>query len=86
MLDAIASYIGACLTKISQYTLGDTEQAGDGGKVKIENSIAVLEPIRNSTIKVSINDLLWLFQLTLHDGIKFVAGKMIPVTTSIEIV
>ena len=47
MLDAISTHIRSYLTKIGQCTLGDTGQTGDGGKVKIENGVAVLEPMRN---------------------------------------
>ena len=65
MLDAISTHIRSYLTKIGQCTLGDTGQTGDGGKVKIENGVAVLEPMRNCAIEVSINDPLRLFQFAL---------------------
>ena len=65
MFDAISTHICPYLSKIGQCTLGDAGKTGDGGKVKIENGIAVLEPMRNCTVEVSVNDPLRLFQFSL---------------------
>ncbi len=65
MLNAIASHIRSYLTKIGQCPFGDAAQTGDGGKVKIENSIAVLKPMRNGSVEVPVDDPLRLFQLSL---------------------
>lgn len=65
MFHAIASPVRSYLTKIGQYQFSNTGQAGDGEKVKIENRVAVLKPMRKGTIEVAVDNPLLLFQFAL---------------------
>ena len=65
MLNAVTTHVKPRLAEIAQCPFGDTGQTGDGGEVKVENRVAVLEPMRNCSVEVSVDDPFWLFELKL---------------------
>lgn len=77
---AVSAHIFPCFSVVFQNSFGDSEKTLDGGKIEIENGVAILKAFFEGAFIVSVDYPAFFQKLTVEQGIEFFPGNMFPVS------